>query len=88
VCFGRAPQRGEAFERFGPGFPLRFDWLDTVKGGNLSLQCHPRPEYIREQFGKRFTQDETDYMLECEPGSSVYLGFQAGIDAKEFTGMA
>ncbi len=75
---------GEAAARFGTDFPIRFDWLDTVRGGNLSLQCHPRPAYARDHFGEPFTQDETYYLLEAEPGSSVYLGFQEGIDPEGF----
>jgi mannose-6-phosphate isomerase class I len=64
------------FKRFGAEFPIRFDLLDTVGGGNLSLQVHPTESYIREHFGMPYTQDESYYMLHCEPGSSMFLGLR------------
>lgn len=72
---------GEAIcQRFGAEFPIRFDFLDTIGGGNLSLQVHPLTEYIHEHFGIDYTQDESYYLLDTEPGATVYLGLREGID--------
>ena len=74
------PLLGEkVFSRFGAEFPIRFDFLDTMDGGNLSLQVHPLTEYIREHFGVAYTQDESYYMLDTQDDACVYLGLKAGV---------
>jgi mannose-6-phosphate isomerase class I len=70
------------YQRFGAEFPIRFDFLDTVGGGNLSLQVHPLTKYVRERFGLAYTQDESYYMLDAEEGACVYLGLKEGIDPR------
>lgn len=75
---------GEPVEaRFGKDFPIRFDFLDTVGGGNLSVQVHPATQFIRENFGMYYTQDESYYLLDAKEGASVYLGLKTGIDKNE-----
>ena len=75
---------GEPIEaRFGKDFPIRFDFLDTVGGGNLSVQVHPTTQFIRENFGMYYTQDESYYLLDAKEGATVYLGLKTGIDKNE-----
>ncbi len=72
---------GPVYARFGREFPIRFDFLDTMGGQNLSLQVHPKTEYIQQQFGMHYTQDESYYILdtEADKATHVYLGLQEGV---------
>ncbi|MDA4889417.1 class I mannose-6-phosphate isomerase [Streptomyces sp. MS2A] len=64
----------DVHRRFGTSFPIRFDYLDTMGGGNLSLHLHPQERYMREVFGWPYTQHETYYVTASEEGAQVLLG--------------
>ncbi|MBE8720715.1 mannose-6-phosphate isomerase [Sphingobacterium sp. Ka21] len=68
--------------RFGKDFPIRFDFLDTVDGGNLSLQVHPTTQYARDHFGLPYTQDESYYIMDAKEDAFVYLGLKTSVDGE------
>ena len=68
--------------RFGAEFPIRFDFLDTIDGENLSLQVPPLTEYIKPHFGMTYTQNEK-LLLDCKDDGGVYLGLKEGIDKNQ-----
>ncbi|MBP9981461.1 MAG: class I mannose-6-phosphate isomerase, partial [Parabacteroides sp.] len=74
---------GPVEARFGQDFPIRFDFLDTMGGGHLSLQVHPTTQYIRDTFGIYYTQDESYYLLDAGEGATVYLGLKTGVNPDE-----
>ena len=75
-------------EVFGTSFPIRFDYLDTVAGGNLSLHCHPQPAYMKEVFGWPYTQHETYYVMVGGEHNTVFLGLREDADLERFQAQA
>jgi mannose-6-phosphate isomerase class I len=71
-------------QRFGASFPIRFDYLDTLEGGDLSIQCHPSEVYMRETFGLPYTQHETYYVMVTTPGAKIFLGLREDADLDAF----
>lgn len=71
------------YKIFGAEFPIRFDYLDTIEGGNLSLQVHPTTDYIKDNFRMNYTQDESYYLLAVKEDASVYLGLKENVNKDE-----
>jgi mannose-6-phosphate isomerase class I len=69
---------------FGSGLPIRFDYLDTVGGGDLSVHCHPRTDYMRSVFGVPITQHETYYVMVTRPDARIFLGLRGKSGTKAF----
>ncbi|MBR5052563.1 MAG: class I mannose-6-phosphate isomerase [Bacteroidaceae bacterium] len=70
----------QVWARFGKSFPIRFDFLDTMQGGNLSLQVHPTNEFAQKEFGLPYTQDESYYLLDAGEDAVVFLGLKEGVN--------
>ena len=68
------------YARFGAEFPIRFNFLDTMGGGNLSLQVHPTTQYAYDKFGMAYTQEESYYILDAEDEAYVYMGLKEGVN--------
>ncbi len=74
----------ESVKRFGPVFPIRFNYDDTYNGGgNMSVQVHPPQEYNQKNFGETWQQDESYYVVETA-GSRTYLGLRDEANSEEF----
>jgi len=76
---------GHAHHRkFGEFFPIRFDFLDTIGGTNLSCQVHPDDAYINAHFREPFAQTETYYIMEATPEAQVFLGLTEETSRESF----
>ncbi len=71
-------------KKFGKEFPIRFDFLDTMGGQNLSLQVHPDDEYAKEKFNIDYSQNESYYYLDALDDAIVYLGLNDETNVESF----
>ena len=68
----------KTFARFGAEFPIRFDFLDTMGGGNLSLQVHPLTDYIQSTSACPTRRTRATTCSTPADDAVVYLGLQDG----------
>ena len=62
-------------------FPLLIKFIDAKK--DLSVQVHPEDAYAKENEGE-YGKTEMWYVLDCEPGATLYYGFCRDITKEEY----
>jgi len=76
---GNVPKR-----RFRGEFPIRYDYLDTMDGGDLSIQVHPTTPYIKAHFNEPYHQGEMYYIVDAKEGARVNLGLKSNTKKEDF----
>lgn len=63
-------------------FPLLFKYIDARS--TLSVQVHPDEEACLRLGGGARPKTEAWYIVNCEPGSVLYVGLKKGVDRPSF----
>lgn len=69
------------FERFGQEFPLLIKLIDA--NDYLSIQVHPDDALAAERHHS-FGKTEMWYVVDCQDGASLYLGFNQPVDKAKY----
>ena len=84
LCFDSEGFVGSKVAQYFKGdFPIRFDYLDTYMGENLSTHVHPGADQMKEDFGVPFGQEESYYVLATSTDSVIYLGLDGEYEGPE-----
>lgn len=70
--------------RFKGIWPIRVNYDDCWKGGDMAIQIHPDAAYIQRTFREPLHQDESYYIIAATPGAYVHMGLKEGVDIAEF----
>jgi mannose-6-phosphate isomerase class I len=70
--------------RFKGVWPIRVNYDDCWKGGDMAIQIHPDAAYIQRTFREPLRQDESYYIMAATPDAYVHLGLKEGVDIDEF----
>lgn len=63
-------------------FPLLIKLLDARE--NLSVQVHPNAEAVAAAGGDAKLKTEAWFVLDADPGASIYIGLRAGVTRRRF----
>lgn len=71
----------KVYKKFGATFPLLFKFIDA--SDDLSVQLHPDDEVAAERHNS-FGKTEMWYIVQCDPGSRLILGFNREMDQQSY----
>lgn len=71
----------KVFEKYGEEFPLLIKLIDAAD--HLSIQVHPDDKLAAERHHS-FGKTEMWYVVDHEPGSELYLGFNQPVDKEKY----
>lgn len=69
------------FAKYGEEFPILVKRIDARQ--TLSVQVHPDDVLARERHGA-YGKTEMWYVVDCDPGAVLYVGWNRGVDEREY----
>ena len=76
------PDKGRTLtDVYGPYFPLLIKFIDARR--DLSIQVHPGEELAQKRHSCH-GKTEMWYVVDCEPGASLYFGVNRALTKEEF----
>lgn len=79
--YGAALLGNAVFKQYDGKFPLLVKFIEAKK--DLSIQVHPNDALAMQRHGK-FGKTEMWYIIDAEPGASLYAGFKEQITPYEY----
>ncbi len=71
----------KVYDTYGTEFPVLVKFIDTRDA--LSIQVHPDDDLAAARHGSR-GKTEMWYIMDCEPGAYVYVGFNRPVTQQEY----
>ncbi len=71
----------QVYQEFGNKFPLLVKFIDA--DDDLSIQVHPNDEIAKERHNS-FGKTEMWYIIQSDPGSTLYTGFSEKVSKDQF----
>jgi len=74
----------QVHRKFKGVWPIRVNYDDCWKGGDMAIQIHPDAAYIKHTFKEPLHQDESYYIVDATPDAYVHLGLKKNVNLKQF----